>query len=127
MKKYGDRFLFVVVYAIEAHPLGSPSPYWDREWPTDASYDAAGKALPQPAGYEERVALARKCIREIGISPLVLIDGMDNAVWCSYGGAPNNGYLIGQDGRIVTKHGWYKAEAMEMAINGYLRTESAPS
>ena len=31
----------------------------------------------------------------------VLVDGIDNPLWCTYGRRPNLAYLIGMDGRIV--------------------------
>jgi hypothetical protein len=44
---------------------------------------------------------------------------MDNAVWCTYGARPNNAYLIGTNGKIVTKHLWYAPVLMEKAIKEY--------
>lgn len=50
----------------------------------------------------------------------VLVDEMDNPLWCTYGPAPNIAYLIGTDGKIVTKQDWYNPEEMESAILAYL-------
>lgn len=118
--KYGDEVHFITIYTREAHPVGSPSPYSSREWTGPASTDKEGNPLTQPTTYEERVAQAAKCIQELGITVLVLIDEMDNRVQCTYGPAPDNAYLIGTDGTIVEKQGWYQPEQMEAAIVKYL-------
>lgn len=49
----------------------------------------------------------------------VLVDEMDNPLWCTYGPAPDIAYLIGTDGKIVEKQGWYDPEQMESAILAY--------
>jgi hypothetical protein len=85
--------------------------------------DGEGCELFQPATYTERIEQATQMVQELEIAPLVLIDEMDNAVWCTYGPAPNSAYLIGTDGRIVEKQGWYEPQAMETAIKDYLAGE----
>jgi len=55
------------------------------------------------------------------ISVLVLVDEIDNPVWCTYGPAPNIAYLIGMDGHIVLKQQWYDPESMEVSIGKYLK------
>ncbi len=64
--------------------------------------------------------MARKTIAAEDITVTVLVDGMDNALMCTYGPAPNNAYLIGTDGKIIAKQGWYNPEQMESAIVDYL-------
>lgn len=110
----------IFVYVIEPHPVGSPSPYSGKEWTTTASADKDGNSLYQPDSYAARLAQATQMKQELGISIPVLVDEMDNAVWCTYGPAPNNAYLIDQDGYIVEKEGWYQPDSMEEAITSYL-------
>jgi len=114
--KYGDRVHFITVYTLEAQPVGSKSPYSDEERLGVYSIDPQGSPIPQPMTYEERLQLARKTVAEAGISVPVLVDEMDNPVWCTYGQAPNIGYLIGTDGRIVARQRWYDPGQMESAI-----------
>jgi hypothetical protein len=45
--------------------------------------------------------MAPKTIEEAGLLMPVLVDEIDNPLWCSYGRMPNNAYLIGMDGRAV--------------------------
>ncbi len=117
---YDGRVRFIIIYIIEAHPIGSACPYTGEEWTTSASRDKEGNPLTQPSTYQERVAQSTQMVRELGITIPVLIDEMDNPVWCTYGPAPNIAYLIDTDGKIVAKQGWYKPELMKTAIEEYL-------
>ena len=64
-------------------------------------------------------------IQEIGITMPVLIDEIDNPVWCTYGPAPNIAYLIDRDGIIVEKQGWYQPDLMETVIDKYLDSKQS--
>ena len=123
--KYGDRIHFIIIYTVEAHPIGSPSPYSWSEWPGSASTDTEGNPRTQPTTYQERLALASEMIQEIEITMPVLIDEIDNPVWCSYGPAPNIAYLIDRDGIIVEKQGWYQPDLMETVIDKYLDSKQS--
>jgi len=111
---------FIIIYTVEAHPSGSASPYSDRERTAAYSTDEEGNPVGQPQTYQERLALARKTVDEEGISVPVLVDEIDNPLWCTYGPAPNIAYLIGTDGRVITKQGWYNLAQMESAVKDYL-------
>jgi hypothetical protein len=103
---------FVTLYTREAHPIsGSPLAF---------SYDAEGNPIEQPQTYAERVALAAKTIAEAGIDMLVLVDEIDDPVWCTYGRRPNNAYFVGTDGRIILKQDWNSVAEVEDAILQYL-------
>ena len=103
---------FLTIYSIEAHPIsGRPSKY---------SHDAQGNPIDQPITYEERVELAAKTIEEADIQIPVLVDEIDNPLWCSYGRLPNNAYFIGQDGQVILYQKWNDPAAMEVAIQSYL-------
>jgi|GEM_PF-815760 len=118
--RYWDRVWIVHIYTIEARPTGSPSPYAGIEWLGPSGTDKAGKPIRQPAMYAERVALATQGIDGLAVTVPVLVDEMDNAVWCTYGPAPGMAYLIGLDGTIHAKQGWYDPRFMGDAIAGYL-------
>ena len=111
---------FIIIYSIEAHPSGAVSPYSDNEWTGRFSKDAAGNPVGQPETYQNRLALAQQTVVESGISVPVLVDQIDNPVWCTYGPAPNNAYLIGTDGRVVFKQQWYDPAKMAAAIESHL-------
>jgi len=103
--------------------MGSPSPYSDREWPSSYSKDKEGDVVGQPLTYEERVELARKTAAEEGINVSLLVDEIDNPVWCTYGPAPDIAYLVGTNGKIIVKQGWYDPVKMENAILTYLSSQ----
>ena len=64
--------------------------------------------------------MATEMSQELGITIPILIDEIDNPIWCTYGPAPDIAYLIGIDGVIVEKQGWYEPRLMEEAILEYL-------
>ncbi len=53
---------------------------------------------------------------------LMLVDDMDplernNPMWCTYGPAPNSGYLLSMTGKVIVSQKWLDVSAMENAIN----------
>jgi len=120
--KYADSFHILVIYSIDAHPSGSPSPYSGEEWTIEYSVDEEGNPVTQPLTYQERVDLARKTAITEGITAPVLVDEMDNPVWCTYGRMPNGAYLIGTDGTVKTRQAWFNPSVMESAILAYLNS-----
>ena len=107
---YGDQVDFYIIYTREAHPIS------DR--PMEYSYDAEGNPIEQPISYEQRVEMAVLFIQEAGIEMPVLVDGIDNPLWCTYGRRPNMAYLIGMDGRIVLQQDWNDPGEMQGVIEG---------
>jgi len=67
--------------------------------------------------------MARRTIAVEDMTVTVLVDEMDNALMCTYGPAPNIAYLIGTDGKIIAKRGWYQPIQMEVAVREYLGNE----
>ena len=63
--------------------------------------------------------MAQRTILDQDIDAAVLVDEIDNPVWCTYGPAPNIAYLIGEDGKIVAKQGWFDGVQMELSILAY--------
>ena len=50
----------------------------------------------------------------------VLVDEMDNPLWCTYGRMPNNAYFIGMDGRVILRQAWNDVSEIEEAILRHL-------
>jgi len=111
--KYGDQVHFIIIHVRESHAVdtGRPSLY---------TYDEEGNPIYESQTYDERLEVARKTVAAEGITVPVLVDEMDNPLWCTYGPAPNIAYLIATDGTIVEKQGWYQPQEMEVAIIEYL-------
>lgn len=115
-EKYRNIAHFLIIYTIDAHPIGSVSPYSTKEWPAAFSKDENGAPVFQPQSYDQRVSLAKKTIEESHIRIPVLVDEFDNPVWFTYGPAPNIAYLIDKDGTVILRQSWYDALKMEEAI-----------
>lgn len=122
--RYQDRVAFLVVYTIEAHPQGTPSPYRPgREWLT--SYNRGeGIIIAQPRDYRERVKLATRARDALGLDVPIVVDELNNPVWKAYGAAPNAAYLIGTDGKVVMRHGWFHPPTFERSVADHLADES---
>ncbi len=101
----GDRAQCILVYTLEAHPQDVKSPYANRVW-VHPRNEEEGVLVDQPTTYEQRVALARKAVENLGISFPVLVDGMDNAVWEAYGKRPNSAFIIDKGGTVSGKQFW---------------------
>jgi len=114
-ERYQDRVAFYVLYTIEAHPKGSPSPYTGGEWIT-AQNQRERIFVHQPATYQERAQLAGRCQAALGSRVPVLVDGMDNAVWQAYGSAPNAAYLIDSAGMVQARQDWLEPVLLEREI-----------
>lgn len=120
-KEFGDRANFLVVYTIEAHPKGDPSPYSGEEWVTPKNVQE-GILVRQPVKQEDRVRLAKECIQREKLTTPVAVDTMDNTVWKAYGSAPNCVYVISRDGKILEAESWMEPEQLRKAITQVLRS-----
>ncbi len=94
--RYKDRATFVMVYVREAHPTDG--------WRMDSN-ERVGVVLPQPTTYEERVAVAKRCDKQMNLGFPLLVDTMDDAVGGFYSGMPSRLYLIDREGKIAFKNG----------------------
>lgn len=114
-EKFSGRASFYTVYTLEAHPKGDASPYTGREWVTFPN-ESRGILYRQPVSEAERKDLAETARDALGMQTEILVDGMRNSVWRAYGGAPNAAYLIGADGKVRTRQGWFNPRGMEKAL-----------
>ena len=54
---------------------------------------------------EERIAVARTCYSNLGLTFSAVIDGMDDKVEKAYAGWPDRLYIVDKKGKIVYKGG----------------------
>ena len=114
-EKFRDEADFFIVYTTEAHPRGDPSPYTGEEWVTMPN-QMAGILYRQPQTEAERKEIATTARDKMEISMPVAIDDMQNSTWEQYGSAPNSAYLIGADGRVKLRQGWFEPRQFEQAL-----------
>jgi cytochrome oxidase Cu insertion factor (SCO1/SenC/PrrC family) len=119
VQEFGSRVNFLVVYTIEAHPKGDPSPYSGKEWSTPAN-EKEGLLIPQPKTMDERITRVKKTLEVTRISAPLVVDTMDNKVWKAYGSAPNCAYVIGTDGKIAAAEPWMEPSQLRRAIERQL-------
>ena len=129
-EKYKDAVNVVVLYTLEAHPVGSPSPYAmyspEEEKPGRPAGERSGGAekagLPrqQPKTAEQRKALAKEFQDRLHVKSVMVLDEMSNSGWKALGGGPNMGLLVGRAGKVIVKHGWFDGASMDKSIQYYL-------
>ena len=98
-EEFSDKVHLVVLYGKEAHP-GSQR-FQDIE---------------QPRKNDARAELAQGFARELSIGVPVLADDINNPITSAYGGLPNSGILVGQDGRVFHKLAWIHPALMREPI-----------
>lgn len=118
-RKFGERVSIVVLYTQEAHPITGPFPYGgDGEQPEPNRIEGIARA--QPRTLAERAKLAAEFRDHLGISVPIMLDEMDNRAWKSFGGGSNMALLIGKDGVVQSKQGWFDVDEMNEEIANYL-------
>lgn len=102
--EFADKVHFLVLYGREAHARSGKY-----------------KDIHPPKNLDQRITLAKKVAEEIKISMPIAIDNIDNKVSLAYGGLPNCGYIIGQDGHVFFKMPWIHEgllrEPLEVLLN----------
>mmetsp|Transcript_21856 Transcript_21856/g.24398 ORF Transcript_21856/g.24398 Transcript_21856/m.24398 type:complete len:221 (-) Transcript_21856:87-749(-) len=108
---------FLVIYNIEAHPKTDVSPYSGKPWELQYSI------YKQAYTYPDRVkhAIANTELWNGFGSQILLIDdlepnGPNNPLWCTYGTAPNGGWLIRQDSIVDFEQYWFGVDDFRKAI-----------
>lgn len=119
-QRFGDRIAMLMVYTIDAHPKGDPCPYTGAEWvPRDNERDAV--LVPQPTSIEERLALAQRYAADWAQGTQVAVDTLDDASWRALGEAPNVGLVVGKDGVVVERTGWFDSAQVAAALDRLLQ------
>jgi peroxiredoxin len=118
----GERAHFLFIYTLEAHPVGSKSPYSEKEWDTWWNR-LAGVRVQQPGDLEERRELARFSTEQMEVDARVLVDGLDNAVWKAYGAASSPAFVIDQEGRVAARYVWIEPKRIKEAILSLLEED----
>lgn len=112
---YAGKINVVVIYTLEAHPVGAVSPYSDREWLTDRNV-RDHVLVKQPADLAQRIAVAKQYRELKQIRATLVVDDIDNRAWNHIGPGPNSAILVGTRGDVLFRQGWLDAAGMEAAI-----------
>jgi ankyrin repeat protein len=119
-QRYKDSVKVVIVYVIEAHPLGDISPYKGVEEVTPENR-RDGILFRQPVTFPVRLGLAQSFKQRFDIEMPIYLDGMDNRAWKALGGAPNMGLLVDERERVVARQDWFDGPAMGANIEKALQ------
>jgi hypothetical protein len=110
------------VYVREAHPIDG----WRAP-----SNDRAGITILQPRDKSERVEVARRCCKSLGITMPMVVDELNDRVGHLYSGMPDRLFVIDREGRLAYKSGrgpfgFFPGE-MEQSLLMLLLDQQAPS
>lgn len=120
-KQYGEKLNVVVVYVIEAHPVGSICPYKGIEEITSEN-ERDNILRHQPKTLEDRLELAKEFKRYLRVEAPIYVDTLANQAWKAFGAAPNIAFLVDSDGLVVARQGWFEGEAMQKSVDALLST-----
>ena len=104
-REYSNKAHFLLVYTIEAHPVGAINPYVDREWVSSFNY-LTNTLVEKHLNYESREKMANFSTNKLKIPYPTVVDNMENEIWKSYGRAPSAAFVIDQEGRIALTLPW---------------------
>lgn len=80
--------------------------------------------IEDPITLAERIAVARRCVKDLGLTIPAVVDRMDDAVNLAYRGWPERLYLVRQDGKLAYAGGpgpfGFEPDELEKAITGLL-------
>jgi ankyrin repeat protein len=125
VEKYGERLNVVIVYVIEAHPVGSICPYKGVEDVTPEN-QRDDILRHQPKTLEDRLDLAKEFKRYLRVDVPIYVDTLDNQAWNAFGAAPNIAFLVDSYGRVVARQGWFDGLAMQKAVDAFLLNLHGP-
>jgi hypothetical protein len=123
-ERYGDRLNVVIVYVIEAHPVGSVCPYKGVEDVTPEN-ERDGILRRQPTTLEERLDLAQEFKRYLRVSTPIYVDTTHDQAWKAFGAAPNIALFVEAGGIVVARESWFDGPPMQTTIDGYLNSHAS--
>ena len=118
-REYKDKAKFLVVYTLEAHPVGSKSPYKDREWLTVWNRIARVR-VPQAADAAQRQKQAKISHAAMKTQFPMITDGMDNTIWRAYGAVSSPAFVIDRNGQIVLRQVWVNPKEIRKVLDDLL-------
>lgn len=124
IEDYEDRVHFLTIYTVEAHPVGSKSPYAEGEWDLWMN-KVLGVRVREPATVEERAELARTSHEKLKLTEPMVVDSMDNAVWEAYGAAASPAFVIDQEGYVALRQVWVVPKEIRRVLDELLADDAS--
>lgn len=119
IETYRDRVNFLTVYTLEAHPVGSKSPYDDGEW-VSLPNRVTGVFVEQPQTADARLEAARFSHDKLELPEPMVVDDMANSVWQAYGEASSPAFVIDRRGRIALRQAWVAPKEIRRVLDELL-------
>ena len=116
LDEYKERLNVAVLYVIDAHPKGDPSPSSSDENVT-AENIKQGILIRQPRNQDERISRAAELQELLGSSARIMVDNMENIGWESIGNRPNSATLISKSGIVLAQQKWFDSETIGRVID----------
>ena len=110
-RDFGNAVHWVMIYTREAHPTDG----WVARGNT-----GPGIEIPQHTSFDKRLECAALCKQKLELNLLVLVDTIDDKATNAYAGAPNRGFVIDAEGKIVSRQVWFDAERTRRALEKLL-------
>lgn len=113
---FEGRVNFLYVYTLEAHPVGSRSPYAGGEW--DLLWNRwTDVRVRQPGLREERRRQARASYADLELTCPMLVDDMSDSAWRSFGCASAPAFVFDREGRVVLSQVWSDPTEIRRALD----------
>jgi ankyrin repeat protein len=120
VERYDGKLNVIIIYVIEAHPVGSLCPYKGVEDVTPEN-ERDGILRKQPATLEDRLELALEFKRLLRISVPIYVDNLKDETWKALGAAPNLALLVDSQGIVVARSGWFEGTTSQ-AMDTFLES-----
>ena len=115
-REYSEQAHFLLVYTVEAHPVGSNSPYLNREWVTSFNY-LTNTLVPQAHDFDTRLSMAKSSHEKLSVAYPMIVDNINNEIWQAYGRAPSAAFVIDINGRITLRQPWVDPKGIKDALD----------
>lgn len=121
-RDYADKAHFLLIYTLEAHPVGAINPYVDKEWVSSFNY-LTNTLVEKHENAEQRQKMAAHSTSKLNVAYPVVVDNMNNEIWRAYGRAPSAAFVIDKQGRVVSRMPWVDPQQIAKTIDGLIRDD----
>ena len=120
---YRGRVDFLLIYTQEAHPVGSDSPFVEREWNPWIN-KVAGVRVEQTETLEDRLERARESRARLDLELPMAVDAPDNSAWQAYGAAASPAFILDAQGTVAAAQVWIDPKEIRLVLDRLLATSA---